>query len=246
MSSAAIPTIKPKFRGVSHQIAFWISLAMGVALIAGAKGDRARLALSIYSICLSAMFGVSAAFHRHTWSAQARLRMRRLDHSMIFAAVAGTYTPIAVLALHGETQVFILWLAWLGALTGIILQLAWIRAPKWLNALVYLALGWASILVLPELFRSSGIEALSLLIIGGVFYSIGAIVYALRRPDPVPEVFGYHEVFHAFVIIAALCHWIVIAICDVGGPRSGNEVRALVHMLRTQHKAPMASAPSVA
>ena len=211
MSSATISTIKPKFRGVSHQIAFWISLAMGAALIAGARGDRARLAFSIYSICLSAMFGVSAAFHRHTWSARARLRMRRLDHSMIFAAVAGTYTPIAVLALHGETQVFILWLAWLGALTGIILQLAWIRAPKWLNALVYLALGWAAILVLPELFRSSGIGALSLLVIGGVFYSIGAIVYALRRPDPVPEVFGYHEVFHAFVIIAALCHWIVIA-----------------------------------
>ncbi len=184
---------------------------MGVALIAGAKDDRARMAFSIYSICLSAMFGVSAAFHRHTWSTQARLRMRRLDHSMIFAAVAGTYTPIALLALHGETQVFILWLAWLGALTGIILQLAWARAPKWLNSLVYLALGWAAILVLPELFRSSGIEALSLLVLGGVFYSIGAIVYALRKPDPIPEVFGYHEVFHAFVIIAVLCQWIVIA-----------------------------------
>ncbi|TAN25968.1 MAG: hemolysin III family protein [Actinomycetota bacterium] len=211
MSSVNTAATKPKYRGVSHQAAFWISLALGVALMAGAKGDQARIAVGIYSVCLSAMFGVSAAFHRHTWSTVARLRMRRLDHSMIFAAVAGTYTPIALLALHGEVQAFILWLAWLGALAGIILQLAWIRAPKWLNAVVYVALGWAAILVLPELYHSSGIAALSLLLIGGALYTIGAIVYALRRPDPNPEIFGYHEVFHALVIAAALCHWVVIA-----------------------------------
>ncbi|NNN19194.1 MAG: hemolysin III family protein [Acidimicrobiaceae bacterium] len=202
---------KPKYRGVSHQIAFWVSLVMGAALIASAQRDRARWAFIVYSICLSAMFGVSAAFHRHTWSPKARMRMRRLDHSMIFAAVAGTYTPIALLALHGQTQVFILWTAWLGAGAGVILQLAWIHAPKWLNAVVYITLGWVALLVLPELTRSSGIIALSLLVTGGVLYTIGAIIYALRRPDPNPAIFGYHEIFHAFVIAAALCQWIVIA-----------------------------------
>ena len=184
---------------------------MGAWLIASAPGDRARWAVSIYSVCLLAMFGVSAAFHRHTWSPPARLRMRRLDHSTIFAAVAGTYTPIALLALHGTTQVVILWLAWLGAGAGVILQFAWIRAPKWLTAVIYIALAWAAVSVLPELTRSSGIGALAFLVIGGVLYTIGAVIYALRRPDPNPEIFGYHEVFHAFVIAAALCQWIVIA-----------------------------------
>ncbi len=184
---------------------------MGAWLIASAAGDRARWAVSIYSVCLSAMFGVSAAFHRHNWSPRGRLRMRRLDHSTIFAAVAGTYTPIALLALHGTTQTVILWLAWLGAGAGVILQLAWIKAPKWLTAVVYIALGWAAVSVLPELTQSSGIGALAFLVTGGVLYTIGAVVYALRRPDPNPEIFGYHEIFHAFVIAAALCQWIVIA-----------------------------------
>ena len=202
---------KPKYRGVSHQIAFWVSLAMGAGLIASAPGGKARWAVSIYSVCLSAMFGVSAAFHRHTWSPRARLRMRRLDHSTIFAAVAGTYTPIALLALHGTTQAVILWLGWLGAGAGVILQLAWTSAPKWLAAVFYIALGWAAISALPELTQSSGVGALVFLVIGGVLYTIGAVVYALRRPDPNPEIFGYHEVFHAFVIAAALFQWIVIA-----------------------------------
>lgn len=184
---------------------------MGAGLIASAPGDKARWAVSIYSVCLSAMFGVSAAFHRHTWSPRARLRMRRLDHSTIFAAVAGTYTPIALLALHGTTQAVILWLGWLGAGAGVILQLAWTNAPKWLAAVLYIALGWAAILALPELTQSAGVGALAFLVMGGVLYTIGAVVYALRRPDPNPEIFGYHEVFHAFVIAAALFQWIVIA-----------------------------------
>ena len=202
---------KPKYRGVSHQIAFWVSLAMGAGLIASAPDGKARLAVSVYSVCLSAMFGVSAAFHRHNWSPRARLRMRRLDHSTIFTAVAGTYTPIALLALHGTTREVILWLAWLGAGTGVILQLAWKTAPKWLAGVLYIALGWAAISALPELTQSSGVGALAFLVIGGVFYTIGAVVYALRRPDPNPEIFGYHEVFHALVIAAALSQWIVVA-----------------------------------
>lgn len=184
---------------------------MGVGLIVSATGARGRLAVSIYSVCLSAMFGVSAAFHRHTWSPKARLRMRHLDHSMIFAAIAGTYTPIALLALHGKTQALILWIAWLGTAAGIAIKFAWAAAPKWLAGVLYIAMGWTAVSVLPELTRSSGIVSLSLLAIGGVLYTIGAIILALRRPDPNPEKFGYHEVFHAFVIVAALCQWIVIA-----------------------------------
>ena len=211
MSSAVYVETKPKYRGVSHQIAFWVSLVLGSGLIASATGTKARLAVIIYSVCLSAMFGVSAAFHRHTWSPKARARMRRLDHSMIFAAIAGTYTPIALLALHGETQALILWIAWLGTLAGITIKFAWAGAPKWLSGVLYIAMGWAAISVLPELTRSSSILSLSLLALGGILYTIGAIILALRRPNPDPEIFGYHEVFHLFVIAAAICQWVVIA-----------------------------------
>lgn len=208
--------VKPTYRGVSHQYGFWVSLAMGVGLISLAPGGRARLAVGIYSVCLSGMLGVSAAFHRRNWSPSARRRMRRLDHSMIFAAVAGTYTPIALLALHGTTRAVILWLVWSGAGAGVILKLTWIDAPKWLVALVYVALGWAAVGVLPELTHSSGVGALVLLVLGGLLYTAGAVVYARRRPDPNPAVFGYHEVFHALVIAAALCHWCVIAFFVMG------------------------------
>ncbi|MGH9302174.1 MAG: PAQR family membrane homeostasis protein TrhA [Acidimicrobiales bacterium] len=203
--------VKPKFRGVSHQIAFFVFVALGIGLISFAPGGRARVAVTIYSVCMAGMFGVSAAFHRHSWSPPARRRMRRLDHSMIFAAVAGTYTPIAVLALHGVTRAVILWLAWLGAAAGVVLKLLWLDAPKWVIAVVYVALGWAAIGVVPELTHTAGVGAILLLLIGGLLYTIGAVVYALRRPDPRPTVFGYHEVFHALVIMAALCHWALVA-----------------------------------
>ena len=211
MFSTIYAQTKPKYRGVSHRIAFWVSLAMGAGLISSASGAKGRLAVSIYSVCLSAMFGVSAAFHRHAWSPKARLRMRRLDHSMIFVAIAGTYTPIALLALHGKTQALVLWVAWLGAAAGITIKFVWATAPKWLSGVLYIAMGWAAVSVLPELTRSSGIISLSLLALGGILYTIGAIILALRRPDPDPQIFGYHEVFHAFVIAAALSQWIVIA-----------------------------------
>lgn len=137
--------------------------------------------------------------------------MRRLDHSMIFAAIAGTYTPIALFTLHGETQALILWIAWLGTAAGITIKCTWAGAPKWLSGVLYIAMGWAIVPVLPELTRSSGILSLSLLAIGGILYTIGAVILALRRPNPDPEIFGYHEVFHLFVIAAAICQWVVIA-----------------------------------
>ncbi len=202
---------KPKYRGVSHQIAFWASLALGTWLIADAHGDRARIALSIYSVCLASMFGVSAALHRCNWSPVALQRMRRLDRSTIFAAVAGTYTPIAILALHGLAQAATLYLSWLAVAVGIVLQWSWLRSPKWLAGVVYVTLGWAAVLILPELARSSGAGALGLLVAGGVLYTIGALVLAMRKPDPKPAIFGYHEVFHIFVIVAALCQWLAIA-----------------------------------
>ena len=207
----ALPA-KPKYRGTSHFYGFLASLVMGTVIVLKAPNTKSAIAVSIYSVCISVMLGTSAAFHRHHWSPKARRKMRRLDHSMIFLAVAGTYTPVATLGLYGDTQRVILWLVWVGAAVGILQQMIWLDAPKWTTATVYLALGWVAIGVLPELTKTSGFGALSLLVIGGILYSLGAIVYARKRPDPWPKTFGYHEVFHLFVVAAVLCHYFAIFI----------------------------------
>jgi hemolysin III len=203
--------VKPKLRGVSHEYAFFVSLGAGVALIAGASAGRARFAAVIYAVAVSALLGTSALYHRVTWRPRARRWMRRLDHSMIFVLIAGTYTPVALLALHGSLATTILIVVWAGALGGVIFKLLWIDAPKWLFAAVYVALGWVSVAIFGELPAAIGWLGVIGLAIGGVLYTLGAIVYASERPDPSPRVFGYHEVFHVLVIAAAALHYAVIA-----------------------------------
>jgi len=203
--------VKPKLRGVSHEYAFFVSLACGVALILAASDGRARVAATIYAVAVSALFGTSALYHRVTWRPSSRRWMRRLDHSMIFVMIAGTYTPVALIALHGTLAKTILIVVWAGALGGVVFKLLWIDAPKWLLASVYVLLGLVSGAIVGELPAAIGWLGLAGLVVGGLLYVIGAVVYASGRPDPSPKVFGYHEVFHALVIVAAGLQYAVIA-----------------------------------
>jgi hemolysin III len=204
--------VKPRLRGVSHQWAFFVSCAIGAALVIAAPAGTPRLAAAIYAVSVSALFGVSALYHRITWaSAAARRWMRRLDHSAIFVLIAGTYTPFALLVLDGAIATVILVVVWAGALGGILLKLVWIDAPKLLTAIVYVALGWVAVAAFPDLLDELGVTGTALVVAGGLLYTAGALVYALRRPDPVPTVFGYHEVFHALVIVAAALQYAVVA-----------------------------------
>jgi hemolysin III len=207
----SVAPLKPRLRGVSHEYAFFVSLACGLALILTASGGRARDAAAIYAVAVSALFGTSALYHRVTWRPSARRWMRRLDHSMIFVLIAGTYTPVALLALSGSLSRLVLIVVWVGAAAGIAFKLVWIDAPKWLFAAVYLALGWVSLVVFGDLPATIGWLGAAGLAGGGLLYTAGALIYATERPNPVPKVFGYHEVFHALVIAAASLHYAVIA-----------------------------------
>jgi hemolysin III len=208
----AIAAVKPKLRGVSHEWAFFISLGLGAALIVAADTPQATLAVAIYAASLSALLGTSALYHRVEWKRpNVRRWMRRLDHSMIFFLIAGTYTPFALLALDGPLADAILAVVWIGAIVGAIVEMVWIEHPKWVAALVYISIGWVALIAFPELWSEMGAAGTLLVAAGGLLYTIGAVVYATQRPNPNPRVFGYHEVFHLLVIAAAAAHFAAIA-----------------------------------
>jgi hemolysin III len=215
MSPEAPELVKPRLRGVFHEYAFFVSLATGAALIVAASGGKARVAAAIYAGAVSALLGTSALYHRVTWRPRARRWMRRLDHSMIFVMIAGTYTPVALLALKGALANTILVVLWCGALGGVIFKLLWIDAPKWLFATVYTLLGLVTAAVFGELPASIGWLGVSGLAVGGLLYLVGAVVYASGRPNPWPKTFGYHEIFHALVVVAAGLQYAVIAFAVV-------------------------------
>jgi hemolysin III len=204
--------LRPRLRGVFHQYAFFVSLVLGASLVAIADGAGRRAAAGVFAAALATMFGVSALYHRITWKPRARRWMRRLDHAAIYLLIAGTYTPFALIAMDRAWRWTILPLVWGGALVAIALKLAWTEAPKSLSVAIGLGLGWVGIVALPELWSHTGPSGVVLLGIGGVLYTAGALVYARQRPDPVPMVFGYHEVFHAFVVAAAACQYAAVAL----------------------------------
>ncbi|HEY6003865.1 MAG TPA: hemolysin III family protein [Anaeromyxobacter sp.] len=208
------PNEKPLLRGVSHEVAAAFALAGWVGLVRAAPGPRAAFAAAVYGLALTAQFCVSALYHRPSWGARARMLMRRLDHAAIFLLIAGTYTPVCLL-LPTRGSRLLLALVWAAALAGMVFSVLWPMAPKWLLAVLGVALGWAVVPMLPALRVAIGPGGLALLLGGGLAYTLGAIVYATRRPDPLPRVFGYHEVFHALVIVAAICHYVAVA--DVVG-----------------------------
>ena len=204
---------KPRLRGRLHQYAFFIALAAGIvlcAIAAGRPGGAPLVSCLIYSVTVCGLFGTSALYHRRIWSERGYQIMRRADHSMIFLFIAGTYTPFCVLLLDPATATLMLALIWGGALGGVALKSIWPHLPRWAGAPLYLALGWVAVAILPDILRAGGVAALVLLAAGGVIYSIGAIFYALRRPNPWPTVFGHHEFFHACTLVAALCHHVAV------------------------------------
>ena len=204
---------KPRLRGVSHEWAFFISLVAGAALIVAAPNGHARVAMAVYAFSLSGLLGTSALYHRVDWRRpEIRRWMRRLDHSMIFLLIAGTVTPFALLVMSGSLADALLIAVWAGALAGIVVELIWVDAPKWVSTIVYLAVGWIGLLGFPAIVVAAGVGAGALIAAGGVLYTAGAVIYARQRPDPNPAVFGYHEIFHALVIAAAAAHFAAIAI----------------------------------
>ncbi|MDT7651390.1 MAG: hemolysin [Pseudonocardiales bacterium] len=201
-------------RGWLHFWSFTVSIAACATLIAVSAalvGSGAALATSVYSVTILGLFGTSALYHRRTWrTPRSRAVMRRLDHSMIFLFIAGTYTPVAALAMDRATARWVLIVVWAGALAGVILKTAWPYAPAWVGVPVYIALGWMAAFVIPAMHAGGGVAALVLLLVGGLLYTVGAVMYATRRPNPWPATFGYHEFFHAATVLAAICHYIAI------------------------------------
>ena len=203
---------KPRLRGVTHKWAFYVACVLGAALVIAAPSGTPRLAAAIYAVSVALLFGTSALYHRIDWgSIGARRWMRRLDHSAIFVLIAGTYTPFALLVLDGALATVILVVVWAGALSGIVMKLVWIDAPKPVVALAYVMLGWVAVAAFPDLIEELGLTGTGLIVAGGALYTTGAVVYALKRPDPAPAVFGYHEIFHLLVIVAAALQYAVVA-----------------------------------
>lgn len=210
-AAAAIERVKPRLRGVIHEYSFFVALILGALLVWRARGAEATTAMAIYAVGICGLFGVSALYHRKNWQPRARAWMRRLDHSMIFVFIAASVTPFALLAAHGALAITILCIAWGGAIAGVVLSLLWIGAPKWVSAIVYIALGLVGAALAPDLISTLGWLPVLGVALGGVLYMIGAVIYAAGRPDPLPAVFGYHEVFHSLVTGAAATHYAVIA-----------------------------------
>jgi hemolysin III len=201
----------PRLRGLLHAHAAWVAAVAAIALIALAPTAGARVAALIYGVGLIALFSVSALYHR--WPGDPRWKpwLRRMDHSTIFVFIAASYTPVGLLVLDGTVQIVVLVSVWAGALAGIVMSVAWISAPRWLQALTYLLVGWVAVLALPQLAERVGVAPLVLLAVGGGLYTLGAVVYAMRRPDLWPRTYGFHEVFHTLVIAAAVVHFVAMA-----------------------------------
>ncbi|MCU1600551.1 MAG: DNA-binding protein [Frankiales bacterium] len=204
--------VKPHLRGVLHEVAFAVSLVTGTAIVCLAHGTRERTAATIYAASVVLLFGTSAAYHRGDWGPKMHDLMSRLDHSMIFVLIAGTYTPFALLLLKGWVRWTIFGVVWGGAFGGILLRNVFRQPPRWVFVTLYLVLGWVAVAIMPQVLDAGGATVLVLLAVGGVFYSLGAVVYARKRPDPSPRWFGFHELFHAFTLAAFAVHYVAISL----------------------------------
>ncbi|WP_166867610.1 hemolysin III family protein [Salinibacterium sp. ZJ70] len=198
--------VKPTWRGWLHAVTFPITVVAGLVLITFAQGAPAKWASAVFMATSMLLFGISALYHRINWSPRVKAVFRRLDHANIFLLIAGTYTPLAVCALPHDKAVLLLSLVWGGALLGIGFRIFWLKAPRWLYVPLYLALGWAAMMYIGDLAEAN-LAMMILVVVGGLFYTVGAVFYALKRPNPIPGVFGFHELFHACTVIAFFCHW---------------------------------------
>jgi hemolysin III len=206
------PPSRPRLRGVWHQWAFVVALPLGIVLVSAADSGRERAAAAVFGTSVILMFGASALYHRVTWTPSRRLWMRRLDHAGIFGLIAGTYTPFGLLVLQGFWRAVVLTVVWGGAAIAFALKLFWPSGPKWISALVGVGLGWTGVAAFPQLVEGAGLSAPLLALAGGLCYTLGAAIYVLKRPNPVPSVFGYHEVFHAAVVAAVALQYAAVAL----------------------------------
>ncbi len=203
---------KPKLRGWLHAATSPLALAAGVVLIVLAPTGPATLAAVAYAVTSALLFATSAVYHRGRWSPGVEAVLKRVDHANIFLLIAGSYTPFAVLALHGTTRVAVLAAVWTGAAAGAAFRVLWVDAPRWLYVPFYIGLGWAAAFVVPQLVHGAGVAAFTLVAVGGALYTAGGVVYALRRPDPSPRWFGFHEVFHALTVAAYVCQYVAASL----------------------------------
>ena len=203
---------KPNLRGWLHAVMFPIAVAAGFVLVVLADSREARVASAVFAVSAALLFGTSALFHRGNWSPRVHGVLRRMDHSNIFLIIAGTYTPFAVLALPEGKASTLLWIVWAGALAGVAFRVLWVGAPRWLYTPVYVALGWVAVFYLPDFMRGGGVAVMVLIIVGGGLYSLGALIYGLKRPNPSPRWFGFHEVFHTLTVAAFVVHYVAVSL----------------------------------
>ena len=211
---------KPTWRGLIHAATFPIAIVLGVVLIVVADGPAARWSSGVFVLSSLLLFGISATYHRFTWSDRMRVLLKRLDHANIFLLIAGTYTPMALLALPLDKGIILLSLVWGGALLGIGFRVFWIHAPRWVYVPLYLLLGWAAVLYLPDLIAAN-VAMMVLVVAGGLAYTAGAVIYGMKKPNPIPGVFGFHEIFHALTVVAFLCHWSATLLLAINPPFNG-------------------------
>ncbi len=213
-----VRAVKPRLRGWLHAGTFPVALVAGIVLVALADGTRETVATAVYAASAALLFGISALYHRGTWSPRAEKRLKRLDHSNIFLIIAGTYTPFSVILLGNDGGTTLLWIVWLAALGGIAFRVFWVGAPRWLYTPVYLGLGWVAIFYIGDIMRTGGPAVVILLAVGGAAYTVGGVVYATKKPNPSPRWFGFHEVFHALTLIAFVAHYVAISIATYSTP----------------------------
>jgi len=212
--------LKPTWRGWIHAATFPLAIVLGLVLIAVGDGPAARWSSAVFVFSSLLLFGISATYHRFDWPDRTRVFLKRLDHANIFLLIAGTYTPLSIMALPPEKGYLLLVLVWSGALIGIGFRVFWIGAPRWAYVPLYVMLGWAAVLYIVDLFEAN-VAMMVLVIVGGLAYTAGAIVYGMKRPNPVPGVFGFHEIFHTLTVIAFLCHWAAVLLVAIDPPFGG-------------------------
>ncbi|MBP7835531.1 MAG: hemolysin III family protein [Rhodoluna sp.] len=213
------PEVKPTWRGWIHTGVLPIVIAGGIVLIVLANGVPAKIASAVFFASSLLLFGNSALYHRFNWSPKVKITLKRIDHANIFILIAGSYTPITILALSQDKAVFLMSMIWGTAILGIAFRVFWINAPRWLYTPIYVLMGWGAFVYVVD-FMNANAPMMILILVGGLLYTLGAVVYALKKPNPVPGVFGFHEIFHSFTVLAFMCHWtaaLLIALSPAAG-----------------------------